>query len=58
MAMVANSTTNLRLFLPLELVGTCTGSRTHSVMKREKDINGTLLGSDDLVKMVLKDVRV
>lgn len=49
------------LTLPLTYCGfchMCIGSRIHIVMKSDKEINGTLLGFDDLVKMVLKDARV
>ncbi|KAI8825184.1 uncharacterized protein EV422DRAFT_517781 [Fimicolochytrium jonesii] len=42
--------------LPLELVDRCIGSRIWVLMKSEKEFAGTLLGFDDFVNMVLKDV--
>ncbi|XP_006883300.1 PREDICTED: U6 snRNA-associated Sm-like protein LSm5-like [Elephantulus edwardii] len=54
--MMANATTNPLQLLPLELVDKCIGSRIHILMKRDKEIVGTLLSFDDFVNMVLEDV--
>ncbi|TXT03817.1 hypothetical protein VHUM_04338 [Vanrija humicola] len=43
--------------LPLELVDRCIGSPIHVVMKNEREFTGTLMGFDDYVNMVLKDVK-
>jgi U6 snRNA-associated Sm-like protein LSm5 len=43
--------------LPLELIDKCIGSRIHVIMKNDKELVGTLLGFDDYVNMVLKDVK-
>ena len=42
--------------LPLELVDKAIGSRMHIIMKNNKEVVGTLLGLDDFVYMVLKNV--
>jgi len=42
--------------LPLELIDRCIGSRIWVVMKNDREFTGTLLGFDDFVNMVLKDV--
>ncbi len=44
--------------MPLEVIDKCTGSRVWVLMKDEKEMCGTLLGFDDFVNMVLKDVVV
>lgn len=44
-----------QLWLPLELIDKCIGSRIHVIMKNEKEIVGTLVGFDDYVNMVLED---
>ncbi|BEI84109.1 hypothetical protein CcaverHIS002_0407130 [Cutaneotrichosporon cavernicola] len=43
--------------LPLELVDQCIGSPIWVVMKNEREFTGTLMGFDDYVNMVLKDVK-
>ncbi|CAK9786150.1 Sm-like ribonucleo protein [Cutaneotrichosporon oleaginosum] len=43
--------------LPLELVDRCIGSPIWVVMKNEREFTGTLMGFDDYVNMVLKDVK-
>lgn len=40
------------LFLFVELVDKCIGSRIHIVMKSDKEIVGTLLGFDDFVSIL------
>ncbi|RSH80883.1 RNA-binding protein lsm5 [Apiotrichum porosum] len=42
--------------LPLELVDRCIGSPIWVLMKNEREFTGTLMGFDDYVNMVLKDV--
>ncbi|EEB06284.1 U6 snRNP-associated protein Lsm5 [Schizosaccharomyces japonicus yFS275] len=42
--------------LPLELIDKCIGSNLWVIMKGEKEFVGTLVGFDDYVNMVLKDV--
>jgi len=42
--------------LPLELIDRCIGSKIWVVMKNDREFAGTLLGFDDFVNMVLKDV--
>lgn len=44
-----------QIWLPLELIDKCIGSRIHVIMKNEKEIVGTLVGFDDYVNMVLED---
>ncbi|KAI9639566.1 like-Sm ribonucleoprotein [Dioszegia hungarica] len=43
--------------LPLELVDRCIGSSIWVLMKNEREFVGTLMGFDDYVNMVLKDVK-
>ncbi|WRT66140.1 uncharacterized protein IL334_003093 [Kwoniella shivajii] len=43
--------------LPLELVDRCIGSPIWVLMKNEREFTGTLMGFDDYVNMVLKDVK-
>ncbi|EIW70888.1 hypothetical protein TREMEDRAFT_29158 [Tremella mesenterica DSM 1558] len=43
--------------LPLELVDRCIGSPIHVIMKNEREFTGTLMGFDDYVNMVLRDVK-
>ncbi|KAK1924439.1 hypothetical protein DB88DRAFT_510798 [Papiliotrema laurentii] len=43
--------------LPLELVDRCIGSSIWVLMKNEREFTGTLMGFDDYVNMVLKDVK-
>lgn len=43
------------IWLPLELIDKCIGSRIQVIMKNEKEIIGTLVGFDDYVNMVLED---
>lgn len=40
------------VFLLVELVDKCIGSRIHIVMKTDKEIVGTLLGFDDFVSIL------
>lgn len=47
--------TNPSIWLPMELVDKCIGSRIQVIMKNEKEIVGTLVGFDDYVNMVLED---
>ncbi|CAD6580235.1 MAG: RNA-binding protein lsm5, partial [Tremellales sp. Tagirdzhanova-0007] len=43
--------------LPLELIDRCIGSVIWVLMKNETEFTGTLMGFDDYVNMVLKDVK-
>lgn len=43
------------IWLPMELIDKCIGSRIQVIMKNEKEIVGTLVGFDDYVNMVLED---
>ncbi|ODN79998.1 hypothetical protein L202_03864 [Cryptococcus amylolentus CBS 6039] len=43
--------------LPLELIDKCIGSPIWVLMKNEREFSGTLMGFDDFVNMVLKDVK-
>ncbi|WVN88085.1 uncharacterized protein L203_103284 [Cryptococcus depauperatus CBS 7841] len=43
--------------LPLELIDRCIGSPIWVLMKNEREFTGTLMGFDDYVNMVLKDVK-
>eukprot|EP00298_Acanthocystis_sp_HF-20_P007447 c17043_g1_i1.p1 GENE.c17043_g1_i1~~c17043_g1_i1.p1 ORF type:complete len:102 (+),score=29.07 c17043_g1_i1:111-416(+) len=45
-----------QMYLPLELIDKCIGSRIWVIMKNEREIVGTLRGFDDYVNMVLDDV--
>lgn len=47
--------TTPQMWLPMELIDKCIGSRIQVVMKNEKEIIGTLVGFDDYVNMVLED---
>ncbi|KAH8088996.1 hypothetical protein HD553DRAFT_304901 [Filobasidium floriforme] len=42
--------------LPLELIDRCINSRIWVIMKGDREFVGTLMGFDDYVNMVLKDV--
>ncbi|BFZ53177.1 hypothetical protein PYCC9005_000200 [Savitreella phatthalungensis] len=42
--------------LPLELVDKCIDSKIHIVMKGHQEFVGTLVGFDDYVNVVLRDV--
>ncbi|GMM36225.1 RNA-binding protein [Saccharomycopsis crataegensis] len=42
--------------LPLELVDKCIGSKIWVLMSGSKEFEGTLVGFDDYVNMVLEDV--
>lgn len=46
---------NPQIWLPMELIDKCIGSRIQVIMKNEKEIVGTLVGFDDYVNMVLQD---
>lgn len=46
---------NPQIWLPLELIDKCIGSRIQVIMKNEKEIVGKLVGFDDYVNMVLQD---
>lgn len=43
--------------LPLELVDQCIGSSIWVLMSNNKEFVGSLVGFDDFVNMVLKDVK-
>ena len=45
-----------RQLLPLELIDRCIGQHIHVIMKSDKELEGTLLGFDDFVNMVLENV--
>merc|ERR1712048_690739 len=45
-----------QMFLPLELIDKCIGSKIWIIMKNERELVGTLRGFDDYVNMVLDDV--
>ncbi|WBW71883.1 Lsm2-8 complex subunit Lsm5 [Schizosaccharomyces osmophilus] len=42
--------------LPLELIDKCVGSNLWVIMKGEREFVGTLVGFDDYVNIVLRDV--
>lgn len=44
-----------QVWLPMELIDKCIGSRIQVIMKNEKEIVGTLVGFDDYVNMVLEN---
>ena len=44
------------MFLPLELIDKCIGSKIWILMKNNKEFVGTLVGFDDFVNLVLEDV--
>lgn len=44
----------IKIYLYIELVDKCIGSRIHIVMKSDKEIVGTLLGFDDFVSILSK----
>lgn len=43
------------MWLPMELIDKCIGSTIQIIMKNEKEIEGTLVGFDDYLNMVLED---
>ncbi|KAL7421530.1 hypothetical protein Q5752_003299 [Cryptotrichosporon argae] len=43
--------------LPLELIDRCIGSPIWVVLKNDREFTGTLMGFDDYVNMVLKNVK-
>eukprot|EP00662_Eupelagonemidae_sp_cell21_P023990 gene23990-2733_t len=44
------------VFMPLELVDKCVGSRVWCILKSEKEIVGLLKGFDPFLNLVLEDV--